>query len=196
MHLEKPPVRRRGKALEDALLDAVWDELLEHGYAGLTFDGVAQRAGTSRPVLYRRWATRPDLVRAALVHNGAKYDIKMPDTGSLRGDMIAYLLEGSRQRQGLIILLAVGLGSFYEETGSSIGDLRELVIAGRVPIARVLLERAVARGEADPARITPRIERLPFDLLRSELLLTLKPVPRKVIEEIVDTILLPLVAPR
>jgi len=57
--------RRRGSALDDALLDAAWAELQEAGYAGLTMEGVAQRAGTSRPVLARRWPNRPQLVIAA-----------------------------------------------------------------------------------------------------------------------------------
>ena len=57
--------RRRGEALESALLDAAWDELQAAGYAGLTFEAVADRAGTSRAVLYRRWRNRADLVVAA-----------------------------------------------------------------------------------------------------------------------------------
>jgi AcrR family transcriptional regulator len=46
--------RRRGKALEDAVLDAAWSELLDAGYARFTMETVAARAHTSRPVLYRR----------------------------------------------------------------------------------------------------------------------------------------------
>ena len=47
--------RRRGPALEAAILGAAWDELRTTGYAGFTIDAVARHAGTSRPVLYRRW---------------------------------------------------------------------------------------------------------------------------------------------
>jgi AcrR family transcriptional regulator len=46
--------RRRGRHLEDALLDAAWAELTERGYAGFTLESVAKRAGTSTPVIYRR----------------------------------------------------------------------------------------------------------------------------------------------
>ena len=48
------PQRRRGPALEEALLDAAWTELTERGYDEMTIDAVAVRAGTSRAVLYRR----------------------------------------------------------------------------------------------------------------------------------------------
>lgn len=53
--------------------------------------------------------------------------------------------------------------------------------------------RAVRRGEIDANRLTDRIRSLPFDLLRHEILLTFAPVPDEVVEEIVDTIFLPLV---
>ena len=46
--------RRSGEELREAILDAVLCELFDRGYAGLTFDGVAHRAHTSKPVIYRR----------------------------------------------------------------------------------------------------------------------------------------------
>lgn len=57
----------------------------------------------------------------------------------------------------------------------------------------MILDRAAARGEIDPARLTRRIITLPSDLLRHEALMTLRPVPRSTILEIVDDIFLPLV---
>lgn len=59
--------------------------------------------------------------------------------------------------------------------------------------SRMLLERAVVRGEVRPALVTDRIAAAPYALLQQEFLRTLKPVPNAVIEELVDTILLPLV---
>jgi len=55
------------------------------------------------------------------------------------------------------------------------------------------MRRAVQRGEIDPARLTPRIAALPFDLVRHEVMMTLAPVPKDTIIEIVDDIFLPLV---
>jgi AcrR family transcriptional regulator len=64
------PVRRRrhGQELQSALLTAGWDELVEAGYARLTMESVARRAGTSEPVLYRRWPNKDQLVLAAMEH--------------------------------------------------------------------------------------------------------------------------------
>lgn len=187
--------RRRGKALDEALLAAAWDELVEHGYGRLTYEGVARRAGTSRPVVYRRWPTKQDLVVAVVRNLRSGEPPVRPDTGALRGDVIAAMSEMSRRRSGLVTVMSLRLAEYFEETGTSFADLRALMLEGAHDVFAEILERAVARGEADPARITPRIAALPFDLLRHELFMTLKPVPRKVIEEIVDTIFLPLVRP-
>jgi len=72
------PMRRRGDHLEHALLAATWEELLAVGYANLTMDGVAARAHTSKPVLYRRWPTRPELVLAARGKEGI-IDVEFAD---------------------------------------------------------------------------------------------------------------------
>ena len=86
----------------------------------------------------------------------------------------------------------LALNALFEKTGTSPADLRETLMSGRPRISRIVLERAIARGEVAPDKVTERIAVLPYVLLQQEFLLTLKPVPRAVIEEIVDTIYLPL----
>src|SRR5271167_1232862 len=90
--------RRRGQVLEEALLDAAWAELTERGYDEFTIDGVAARAGTSRAVLYRRWPGKQQLVQAALVSVVGKDSVVAPDTGTLRGDVIALLRQANNKR--------------------------------------------------------------------------------------------------
>jgi Tetracyclin repressor-like, C-terminal domain len=88
------------------------------------------------------------------------------------------------------------MAEFFDETRSTPQQLREQMLRDRIPITDEIFDRAVARGEADPDRLTPRVKSVAFDLLRNELLLTQRPVPRKVIDEIVDDVVLPLVCPR
>jgi AcrR family transcriptional regulator len=198
MHLADEPVarRRRGAELETAILDAAWQELTEVGYGALTLDSVAQRAGTSRPVIARRWATKPDLVRAAVEQTLRRERAPMPDTGSLRGDVVALLRRANHRRAGTFALLTSYLGNYFQETGTTPADLRASALADtRAPLDAVF-ERAVARGEADPARLTARVRSVPIDLFRHEALMTLAAVPDDVIDAIVDEVLLPLVAPR
>lgn len=186
-------VRRVGLELERALLDAAWQQLVAEGYAAFTMDAVAARAGTSRAVLYRRWADKHELVRAAVTHILRPEQLPIADTGSLRGDTIAMMKLANRSRLALVTAMTVHLGGYYQETGTSPKDLRKSLFPDRPHIPRMLLDRAVARGEVHPALVTDRIAAVPYALLQQEFFMTLKPVPSAVIEEIVDTIFLPLV---
>ncbi|MEU4205367.1 TetR/AcrR family transcriptional regulator [Streptomyces sp. NPDC039022] len=184
------PERRRGAALEKALLDAAWEELTANGYARFTMDAVVQRAGTSPPVLYRRWSDRDELVRAAITHVLEQWRVDTPDTGSLREDVLTLMRTINATRVQHITVMSVHLAGYYQETGAGPGDL---LATGREKAADVLFDRAVDRGEIKAERLTERIKSLPFDLLRHEILTTFAPVPDHVLEEIVDTVLLPLV---
>lgn len=188
--------RRRGAALEDALLDAACAELAESGYARFTMDAVAARAGTSTPVLYRRWSNKHDLLRAAIGYTGRRIELETPDTGSLRDDMLGLLRQGNSPGEGLLAMITVQLGAgFFRDAGTSPAELIE-EFGPDLPLLRALdivYRRAGERGEVDIERLTPRMRTLPIDLLRSELLLTLRRVPDAVLEEIVDTLYLPLV---
>lgn len=183
--------RRRGQELEEALLDAAYAELVESGLAAFTFDGVATRAQTSRPVLYRRWPTREELVIAAIRHHDQRTRPPVPDTGTLRGDLLAVLKGANQHRMQLIAPVLAQLSGYFLETGRTPAELRRELIGDRVTADSVVIQRAVDRGEIDPARLTPRVAALPFDLFRHEVLMTQAPVPDDVIEEIVDAIVLP-----
>jgi AcrR family transcriptional regulator len=187
--------RRRGADLEDAILDAAWEQLTAEGYGHFTIDTVAARARTSKPVLYRRWKTSDELLRAAIRHRGAVTVVPDPDTGTLRGDFLALLRRANTLRSDMAALLSGMLGSYYDQAGLSPADLRSEFLAGRTSATEHAIERAVGRGEIDPDRLTPRIASLPFDLWRHEVMMTLRPVPDHVLRQIVDDIFIPLVAP-
>jgi AcrR family transcriptional regulator len=186
--------RRRGSALEEALLDAAWDELREAGYAGLTMEGVAQRAGTSRPVLARRWPTRPQLVIAALRRHRPMLSGEIPDTGSLRGDVLAVLRRISARFAELGPGTFYGLLSDYVADPALLPDLQAQVLqtTGNEVMAGIL-KRAAERGEARDD-IPPRVATLPIDLLRHELLRSFSPANEHAMTEIVDQVFLPLVS--
>jgi AcrR family transcriptional regulator len=185
--------RRRGTELESAILDAAWEQLTAEGYEHFTVDTVAARARTSKPVLYRRWKTREDLLRAAVRHRGAADPPAIPDTGTLRGDLLALLACANTDRNPMAALVSSMLGSYYNRTGPTPAELREMFLGQRGSAVEQVLNRAVERGEADQDRLTPRIIDLPFDLFRHEMMMTLKPVPDHVLRQIVDDIFIPLV---
>ncbi|MFC6887155.1 MULTISPECIES: TetR/AcrR family transcriptional regulator [Actinomadura] len=188
-----PRRRRHGAELKAALLDAAWDELMERGYAALTFAAVAQRAGTSRPVVNRHWATKDTLVRDAIVRASDRFTLADPDTGSLRDDTVALLERLNESFTMFAAAMTAQLAAYFEETGTTPAELRSTLIDQRWSLIESVTRRAVERGEIDGARLTPRITRLPYDLLRHEVLMNLEPMSPADIQEIVDTIFIPLV---
>jgi AcrR family transcriptional regulator len=144
-------------------------------------------------VLYRRWPGKQELVHAALLHVVSKDSVVAPDTGTLRGDMLELMRRANKARFRIAVELVTRLGGFYRETGTSLADLSAMVLGGRETALDGVIRRAIDRGEISADRLTPRIARLPLDLFRYELLMTLEPVPGEVLEEIVDSIFLPLV---
>ncbi|MER5423367.1 TetR/AcrR family transcriptional regulator [Streptosporangium roseum] len=183
--------RRRGPELEDAILDAAWDVLVEHGYHGFTYEAVAARAGTSRPVLYRRWPRRNDLLLATLTKFWQL--IAVPDTGSLRDDAIGFLHNADADRAGMITLMSVQLADYFRDTGTSLSELRDtLITPDQATAFEMIVARAVERGELPDVPRSSRVVNLPLDLLRHDMFMTMRTVSDESIVEIVDEVWLPL----
>ncbi|MFJ5302026.1 TetR/AcrR family transcriptional regulator [Streptomyces sp. NPDC088350] len=179
--------RRRGAALEADILDAVWEELAEVGYARLTMEGVAARARTGKQVLYRRWANRAELVKAALPHRTGFIVDQVPDTGELRSDLLSLLrLMVERQRE---LGPDVIRGLLAEAT-----DLDPKVFGIMHDILLTLLQRAVRRGEIPTADLPRRVVTVPAELLRYEMFLSRDLVADATLVGIVDDVYLPLLA--
>lgn len=183
--------RRRGAQLEEALLDAAWELLQEVGYQGFTFDAVAARAGTSRPVLYRRWRDKTELLFAVIQHAKLLERVDLPDTGSIREDIVTLLRRVTAARSGNAALLSVLMGEYFRETGSSYAELRERMFADRPNGPAVILERARSRGEMPDAPLPETVVELPSTLFRFELLVSYT-ISEERIRQIVDDIWLPL----
>lgn len=187
--------RRRGAALEEAILQAAADELTESGYAGLTMDKVAARAGTNKNAIYRRWPSRLALGIAA--YKQLATTVPLPDTGGLRGDVLELLRQANRHWSS-------PLGAILRELFAAAGGTSELVAqlqdqSGDAAAAPwlTILGRAVARGEAEPEALHPRVATLPIVLLRNEFVVRGAPTaPDHVLVEIVDEVYLPLVRRR
>ena len=187
-----PKSRRRGEALEHAILEAAWDELSEVGYARLNFEAVAARAGTSKPVIYRRWPTRAALVFAARM----RYAPTVPepeDTGDLRGDLLAWI-SGALNRHGDSSRDAIaGLITDAFRNPDLLDELRtQLNMSALSSHVLEILERAAARGEVPTADLPKRVLRLPVDLMRNEMILYGRGLSDAAVEEMVDDVLIPL----
>ena len=183
--------RRRGKVLETAIFDVVLQELAETGYVNFSIGRVAARAGTSKPVLYRRWPTRARLVYAALRANRPFFLSEVPDTGTVRGDLMVILHSVSNMVDDVSPEVIFGLIAelLHESDSSLFAEVHE----GNARIMAEVLTRGIGRGEIAPEKLTPRLAALPFDLVRYQLMVLRQPLSAQDIEEITDRIFLPLV---
>jgi AcrR family transcriptional regulator len=152
------PRRRTGgrsaRVVHD-VLEATVDVLAHGGYAKLSFEEVAEKAGVSRTTVYRRWATKHDLVRAALLRLCEVVSASARDTGTLRGDLLEHIrssiVEDRRERERSVGITRALMAQFEDEELLAIVRLiRDRI---RQPIVAAV-ERAIARGEL-PAGTDP-----------------------------------------
>ncbi len=139
--------RPRDKRIDSAVLHSTVELLAETGYADLSVDAIARQAGTSKPAIYRRWASKAHLVHEAVFPIGAATDL--PDTGSLAGDVremvsrTAAVLTTPAARAalpGLVGEMAADL-TLHATLLERFGDILSRGLTDR-------LADAVARGEA------------------------------------------------
>ena len=188
-HRTRP--RRRGDVLNSAIFEATFDELAEVGYAKLTMERVALRAGASKASVYRRWPSRMELALDA-VHHLTPDPTSPPNTGTLRGDalawmrMIADLLAGpaGEALRGL-------LGDALSDPSRTLELRRHSRGTGHRAMEEIV-RRAVERDEINSDAVTPRRLDVAQAMLREQFLFHGSPIPDAAIVEIVDETVLPL----
>lgn len=180
--------RRRGEELDQAIRTAVSEELAERGYANLTFEGVAKRAQTSKPVIYRRYNSRAHMVIDAWAHTPPT-DAAPSSTGTLREELLALGRAFSNRFEVLGIETVRGL--LAEVTPHDAEYLADVTTAWIPTRLAVILDAARDRGEIGPEALPPRVQSLPLVLARHELLQggTLN---EATFADILDTVCLPL----
>jgi AcrR family transcriptional regulator len=156
--------------------------LAEQGYAAVTVDGVADRAGVHKTTVYRRWATKEALVADAL-RERSRVAVPIPDTGSLLGDLTALArsvatnigsAEGTKMARTLFAAAVTDpdvdrdVRAFWRE---------------RLELCKPITERAIGRGElaqgTDPRLVIQAV----IGPLYVRLLLTGEPVTKRVAEQ-------------
>ena len=132
-----------------ALRRALFEEWAEYGYAAISLERVASRAGVGKAALYRRWPSKLALASDALKTVGV--DITpVPDTGSLGGDVRAFL--GSLIRVLRHPIVRRVLPDLHAECarGGELAPAQEDLAKARRKLASTVIDRAVERGELSP----------------------------------------------
>ena len=179
--------RRRAVEVREAVLEAALAELEECGYFGVTFEGVARRAGASKSVLYRRYDDRASLIFDAM--RTAVTEVVAPEaTGDLRQDLLAWLGAALDRAAQVGPLTYRGLvGEAQPETLKLIGG----VVSGASLLLRQnVIIPAQKRGQLGPIPLELDVITVPMRLLRDHLVFGWG--DRGGVLDIVDMVALPL----
>lgn len=183
------PARRRGAELDEAIREAVRDELAETTYAGLTFEGVAKRAQTSKPVIYRRYPSRAHMVLDAWVQYFPIPNEPFVSKASLRADLLRFGRDFSDRFERIGIETMRGL--LAEIPTNEVQALNSATSSWALTTLTNILDAARARGEIARGPLPLRLQLLPVVLVRHELLFT-GGLDDAALAEFIDTVLLPL----
>jgi len=182
--------RPRDPRRREAILAAAIALVAEVGYDRVTVDALAARAGVSKPTIYRRWpGGKPEILADAIRVKRADAGA-LPDTGSLRGDLLALLgavIGGLREDMHL----AAGLLSQLRCSNELAQLFRDEVVADERHRYDVLLARATQRGELD-GPVTPLFADIAGSVIFTRALIAGDPLDRAFLEELVDGVLLPI----
>jgi AcrR family transcriptional regulator len=144
--------RPRSAAIDEAVLAAVRRQLSEGGYASLSFAAVAEEAGTTRPAIYRRWATKAALAESAMASypTGEPPQLPAPEPAPDPFDDLLAELEDFRRGVSLPGRLSL-VGTMLQSTTAPdvAARYRARVVAPRRARLRAILERAAAEGAID-----------------------------------------------
>lgn len=144
---QRGPGRPRSEAARRAILGAAVTELQERGYAALTMQGIASRAGVGKQTVYRWWPSKADVVLEAVAEMADEL-VVLPDEGSLEADLDVFLASTFHQRGQRPVL--VGLMAEALLDPSFAAEFRDRFLLVRRDVFRSILDRAAARGEVAP----------------------------------------------
>lgn len=137
----------RSPETEAAILNAAAEILDEFGYAGFTLDRVVERAGSSKPTIYRWWKNKAELIRNVYERAG-EATLVVPDTGDLATDLVGHLDSlwnwWSGSRSGDVLLSVISEMRLHP---ASVREFSDVFLPRRERAMRLIVQRAVARGE-------------------------------------------------
>jgi AcrR family transcriptional regulator len=186
--------RKPDASKDAAILQATVDVVGDVGYDGMTMDLVAARAGTTKSAMYRRWSSKGELTLDAVVRlQGPEVALdNLPDSGSLRGDLLAltplYLSETGRRK----LRLLAGLSSLLGRHPELVDAANAAIIEPWVDVCRLLIGRAVERGEAVTNGVETVARVIP-SMTSDRVLVQRKPLDHNFFVELIDVVLLPAV---
>lgn len=185
--------RKRDQSRDVAILEAALDVLAESGYDGMTMDLVALRAKAGKATVYRRWQSKAALVVEAVAYlKRAQVDLAgLPDTGTLRGDLLALFRPQPHQDSERKLRVMAGLASVLSQHPDLAEAGNSAIVEPWAYAHLTLMQRAERRGELrDGADLQAASQVVP-SMAAYRALIQRKPFELQFLTAVVDGVLLP-----
>jgi AcrR family transcriptional regulator len=185
--------RKRDHTRDPEILEAALDVLAETGYDGMTVDMVAARAKAGKATLYRRWPSKSELVLDAVACM-KKSDVdlsNLPDTGTLRGDLIAMIKNPTIQDGEKKLKVMAGLVSLLSRHPELAEAANQSLMEPRMNATRALITRAIERGEISPDCDIDLVVRVSPAMVSHRVLIERIPASRQFLISVLDGVVLP-----
>ncbi|WP_374009223.1 TetR/AcrR family transcriptional regulator [Leifsonia sp. LS-T14] len=187
--------RRRDHTRDAEILDAALQVLAETGYDGMTIDMVAARAKAGKATVYRRWSSKSELVVeaiACLKKNDLDLD-HVPDTGTLRGDLVAMIRPHAIEDGEKKLQVMAGITSMLARNPELVDAVTAAIVEPRAALNRMLMRRAIDRGEIPADTDVDTLAMIMPSMTAYRVLILQKPVDRAFLISLIDGIMLPAV---
>ena len=170
-----------------AAIAATLAELAAAGYAALSLESVARRAGVHKTTLYRRWGTREELVLEAMLDKAGAH-ISIPDTGSLRQDLLELARTAAANAATPEVAAMARAVAAQAPHDSRLAAANERFWDERLALDGVIVERAIERGEVaagtDPRQVIESV----LGPIHLRLLLTGEHIDDSLLERVVEVV--------
>lgn len=187
------PGRKRDHTRDEALLEAALDVLAEVGFGALTIDAVATRAKAGKNTVYRRWPSKHELVLEAIERlRHSQLDAgQLPDTGTLRGDLLALFQPMTEEETARRLAVMAGLASAAAHDDVLAAAADTAVITPWAQAHLLFMQRARDRGEIPPEAAVETTSQVLPTMAAYRSMIQRLPFTREFLEEVVDGVVLP-----
>lgn len=184
--------RKRDPSRDADILDAALEVLAEAGYVGMTMDMVAVRAKAGKATMYRRWASKTELVREALARlKASAVDLAhLPDTGTLRSDMLAMFKPQSIEDGERTLKVFAGIATISNDPRLT-EAVTDMMVTPWAEAHLKLMQRAVARKEISPDADLQTLSKVTASLAGFRTIIERKPFTREFLVSMIDSVVLP-----
>ena len=195
--LDSPPKlgRKRDLTRDPEILDAALEVLSEVGYEGMTIDMVATRAKAGKATVYRRWDSKAELVidAVACMKKADLDQATLPDTGTLRGDLMAMIKPRTIDDGERKLRVMAGLMSLLTSNPEMADAAHAAIVEPRLAINRMFLQRAIDRGEIPADTNVEMVASISQSMVAFRSLMLRQPVTPDYLRSVLDNVVLPAV---